>query len=109
MSDDLIARVVDVLIMSPMSEHVHEFEHVGHTADALMSLIREVQSDEARDHQTAAEDERDALAARLAAVEALLPFWEGCDRPQADGSILATQIRAVLSAAPTDTTKEADR
>src|SRR5699024_5217845 len=41
-----------------------------HTAD------RPPVTDEARDHQTAAEDERNALTARLAAVEALAAEWE---------------------------------
>lgn len=59
-----------------------------------------------------AEDERDALAARLAAVEALADDLDS--RPMRISQALtltaamqvADRLRAVLSAAPTDTTKE---
>ncbi|HLR96479.1 MAG TPA: hypothetical protein VK053_18285 [Jiangellaceae bacterium] len=61
-----------------------------------------------------ARDERDRLAARLAAVEALADEWdrENLRRPASDGPVTAylhecaIELRAVLSAAPTDTTKE---
>ena len=50
-------------------------------------------------------EDRDALAARLAAVEALADEWERFVAT----SLLAEDLRAVLSAAPTDTTKETGR
>lgn len=59
--------------------------------------------------------ERDVLAARLAAVEA---FLDETDRRRSEEwglplygntKVLTGEVRAVLSAAPTNTTKETDR
>ena len=50
--------------------------------------------------------ERDELAARLAAIEALADRWRHCGDPGDPRRQAATALRAVLSAAPTDTTKE---
>src|SRR5690625_3239089 len=67
-----------------------------------------------RDALSFLKEERDALAARLAVVEALAVEWEreNLRRPASDGPVTAylhecaIELRAALSAAPTDTTKE---
>src|SRR5690625_4953137 len=62
-----------------------------------------------RDALSFLKEERDALAAKLAAVEALAddqarPFPDGA--PDREGEAIAREIRAALAAAPINTTKE---
>ena len=81
----------------------------------ILRLIRELQIAERASQANAnahmyAERKANALAARLAAVEALADEWErsGGTYPAAWTYLLdaAERLRAALSAAPTDTTKE---